>query len=604
MWKIAVVSVILSGASLAQVTQRVSVDSSGGQGNNESGQLGTAISADGRFVVFASNASNLVPGDTNESWDIFVRDRQSGTTERVSVDSAGVEGNNTSQYPSISDDGRYVAFESMATNLVPGDMGVFADIFVRDRLTGVTERVSVDSGGVQGDSDSHNPSISADGRYVAFWSYATNLVPGDTNGYFDVFVHDRQSGATELVSVDSVGLQGNIGSYWPAISADGRYVAFMSNATNLVIGGTNGVWHIFVHDRQTGATELVSVDSGGIQANGNCYYSSISVDGRYVAFESLATNLVPEGTNGSQHIYVRDRQSGTLELVSVDSGGVQADNNSAYPSLSADGRFVAFWSQADNLVPGDTNQFGDTFVRDRQSGTTERVSISSSGIEESGDSWLPTISADGRYVSADCRYVAFASWANNLVPGDTNMEDVFVRDRLGGTSFTSLCDPGVGVVIGCPCSNAPSGAGRGCDNSASTGGAILSASGGTYLSSDSLTFTTSGEIPTAMSVLLQGTAVLPSGEVFGRGVRCAGGVIRKLFVKTASGGSITVPDFGGGDPSVSTRSASQGDVIQPGQSRWYLVRYRDPNAACPASFSAIPVHTSNATQTGQVSWSP
>jgi hypothetical protein len=255
---------------------------------------------------------------------------------------------------------------------------------------------------------------------------------------------------------------------------------------------------------------------------------------------------------------------------------------------------VAFQSDASNLVPGDTGAI-DVFVRDRQQGTTVRVSVDSDGAQGNGNSYVSAISADGRFV-------AFSSNSSNLVPADTNgLYDFFVRDRFGGTSFTSLCDPGIGGVIGCPCSNAPSGPGRGCDNSSATGGAVLSASGGAFLSSDSLVFETRGEKPTALSIVVQGNAVVPGGAVYGQGVSCLGGAtVRRLFVKHASGGSITAPDFGVGESTVSARSAAQGDVIQAGQSRSYLVLYRDSTVlgGCPAG------STFNATQTGQASWSP
>jgi hypothetical protein len=214
------------------------------------------------------------------------------------------------------------------------------------------------------------------------------------------------------------------------------------------------------------------------------------------------------------------------------------------------------------------------------------------GNSDSG-TWVPP--------SFDGRYVAFMSTATNLVPWNTNAADqVFIRDRFGGTTFTSLCEPGVGGVIACPCSNAPSGPGRGCDNSSATGGAVLSASGGTFLSSDSLVFTTSGEKSTALSMLLQGASLVPSGVVYGQGVRCTTGTFRRLYTKSASGGSITAPNFLAGNQQVSVRSQVLGDVILAGQSRWYLVYYRDPMVlgGCDAS------RTFNATQTGEVVWSP
>jgi len=246
-------------------------------------------------------------------------------TERVSVDSLGGEGNSDSVRPSISADGRYVAFQSYATNLVGGDGNGYLDVFVRDRQSGTTERVSVDSLGGEGDGDSGYSSISADGRYVAFLSLA-NLVGGDTNGFGDVFVRDRQSGTTERVSVDSLGGEGNSDSYGSSISADGRYVAFQSSATNLVGGDTNGVDDSFVRDRQNGRTERVSVDSLGVEGNSDSYDSSISANGRYVAFQSYATNLVNGDGNGRQDVFLRDRNCGSAAMSATFYGdGVNAD---------------------------------------------------------------------------------------------------------------------------------------------------------------------------------------------------------------------------------------------------------------------------------------
>jgi Tol biopolymer transport system component len=576
----------------AQATQRVSLDSHGGQANSDSDSAAT--SADGRYVAFWSSASNLVPGDTNAAADIFVRDRQLGTTERASVDSGGAQANSGSDYLlSISADGRYVAFASNASNLVPGDTNGHWDVFVRDRQLGTTERVSVDSGGAQANADSLEPSISADGRYVAFWSNASNLVPGDTNTASDIFVRDRLLGTTERVSVDSNGTQADKFSDSPSISADGRYVAFESFATNLVPGDTNGTYDVFVHDRQLGTTERVSVDSNGAQANSSSGpTSSISADGRYVAFASAASNLVPGDTNDASDVFVRDRLLGTTERDSVDSAGAQGNGpyGSGSPSVSADGRYVVFASESTNLVPGDTNGTNDIFVRDRLLGTTERVSVDSAGAQANSDSSYPSISADGRYVG-------FTSNASNLVPGDTNaFADMFVRDRLGDPSFTSLCTAGMGGVIACPCSNPPSAPGQGCNNSANTGGASLSGSGNTYLSSDSLVFTASAEAPSATSIVIEGNSSASNGLVFGQGVRCVGGTLKRLYTKTAIGGSITAPQ--GGDLSVSARSAALGDVIQAGESRWYLVYYRDPIVlgGCPST------STFNSTQTARIDW--
>jgi Tol biopolymer transport system component len=402
-------------------TTRVSVASDGTQGN--SGSAWSAISADGRYVAFDSSASNLVPGDTNGVPDIFVHDQQTGQTSRVSVASDETQGNSESSAPSISADGRYVAFYSSASNLVPGDTNGAPDIFVHDRQTGQTTVVSVASDGTQGNGVSYRPSISGDGRYVAFHSVASNLVPSDTNYAQDVFVHDRQTGQTSRVSVASDGTQGNSHSSWPSISAGGRYVAFHSWASNLVPDDTNGEADVFVHDRQTGQTSRVSVASDGTQGNTLSERPSISGDGRYVAFHSVASNLVPGDTNDAQDVFVHDRQAGQTTVVSIASDGTQGNGDSRYPSISADGRYVAFESHASNLVPGDSNGVRDIFVHDRQTGQTTVVSVASGGTQGNSNSWEPFISADGRYV-------AFGSDANNLVPGDSNgVADVFVHER-------------------------------------------------------------------------------------------------------------------------------------------------------------------------------
>ncbi len=400
------------------ITTRVSVDNAGNPGNASSAYH--AISADGRYVVFGSWATNLVPGSGYAG--IYVRDRQTGQTTRVSVDSAGNEANDQSFYPSISADGRYVLFESMAGNLVAGDNNNVPDMFVHDRQTGQTTRVSVGSAGEQGNDGSFPGVISADGRYVAFQSYASSLVPGDNNAAGDIFVHDRQTGETTRISVDSAGGEGKGQSQGPSISADGRYVAFASQASNLVPGDNNATFDVFVHDRQTGETTRVSVDSAGNEGNGSSINAAISADGRHVAFESSASNLVAGDTNGFADIFVHDRQTGQTTRVSVDSAGNQGDSGSGYSStssISADGRYVAFDSGATNLVAGDNNAASDVFVHDRQTGRTNRASVNSAGNE--GNDW----SGSGS-ISADGRFVAFGSVATNLAPG-VGYGDVYVR---------------------------------------------------------------------------------------------------------------------------------------------------------------------------------
>ncbi len=402
-------------------TVRASVGATGLGADGRS--FSPAVSASGRFVSFASLATNLVSGDTNATYDVFVRDLRAGTTERVSVDSGEAEGNGASGDGSaLSADGRYVAFYSFASNLTTPDTNGVHDVFVRDRVDGTTECVSLDSFGVPGNGSSVACSLSADGRFVAFLSAASNLVALDTNGVQDVFVRDRLSGTTARVSVDSSGVQGNGHAVQVRISADGRHVAFTSLASNHVPSDTNGVPDVFVHDRVTGVTERVSVSSTGAQASGEAAEGAPSADGRYVAFYSSAANLVALDTNGVGDIFVRDRLTGTTARVSIDSSGGQAGAFSSWPTISNDGRCVAFESLADDLVSGDTNGTWDVFVHDRASGATTRASLGRFGDEAAGPCRNPVISAAGHLV-------AFSSTAG-LVPMDSNaLEDVFVRRR-------------------------------------------------------------------------------------------------------------------------------------------------------------------------------
>jgi Tol biopolymer transport system component len=412
-------------------TFRVNVDANGAEADGESNAGRIAISADGRFVAFDSYADNLVANDTNASLDVFVHDRMTGITERVSVDSAGVEGDGNSFFPAISSDGRVVSFHSKATNLVAGDTNGKEEVFVHDRVSGVTERMNVDSAGVQGNGGAYKSAINADGRFVSFYSYSRNLVASDVNAMPDVFLRDRVAGTTELISVDSNGVQADNGSFKSAISADGRFVAFDSFASNLVAGDTNTWSDVFVRDRQNGTTERVSVRSSGKQANGGSNRPAISADGRFVAFSSFATNLVTTDTNGTWDVFVHDRQTGVTEIVSVDGAGNVGDGSSIKPTISADGRYVAFSSEATNLVAGDTNGTQDVFVHDRLTGTTKRMSVDSGGAEADA-------ACDKAVISADGRFVALGTSADNLVANDTNgHSDVFVH----GPYLTLEADP-------------------------------------------------------------------------------------------------------------------------------------------------------------------
>lgn len=443
-------------------TTRVSINSNGSQGNYRSGSA--SISANGRYVAFESAASNLVSGDTNSARDVFVHDRQTQKTDRVSISSKGIQANDDSYFPSISGNGRYVAFTSLAGNLAKNDANYFcdgpercSDVYLHDRETGETIRVSVNSSGKQGNDESSEPSISSDGRYVTFTSRASNLVANDTNGVSDIFVHDRMTLQTTRVSLSSNQIQSNDFSSSPSISSEGRYIAFASFATNLVSNDTNNYcafsWtdscpDIFVHDRQTGITTLISLSTNGIQGNDLSTGPFISADGRYVSFSSNATNLVNGDTNNScdsnydgvfaencADAFVHDRDTGETIRISVADDGTEGNGWSSSGSISTDGRYMVFSSSSSNLVSDDTNYYcdlnyddivencPDVFVRDFARGKTTRVSIATNGTQGNGESESFSISGNGQFI-------AFSSYATNLVKKDTNGDyDVFVHDR-------------------------------------------------------------------------------------------------------------------------------------------------------------------------------
>ena len=429
---VATVGVVVAGVvthgrpALSQPVTRVSVASGGAQSTGEAWFL--ALSADGRVVAFESDASDLVDGDTNGASDVFVHDRQAWATTRVSVASTGAQGTRDSAEPSLSADGRFVAFSSYAPDLVDTDTNGVPDIFVRDRRTATTTRVSVATDGSEANGRSFAPSISADGRHVSFWSAASNLVAGDTNGNWDVFLHDRMAATTTRVSVASGGAQGEgdpVAWSQSPLSADGLVVTFTSEAADLVAGDTNWVSDVFVHDRTTWVTTRVSVAVGGAQGTDGSGCPSISADGRYIVFSSAAPNLVPGDTNDTPDAFVHDRLTGTLARISERSHGGQAAGPSILAVISAEGRHAAFASMAANLVPADTNDTYDVFVLDRLTGMTARVSVGPDGVEADGQSFFPAISADGQII-------AYSSEATNLVIDDTNeMADVFVRELHG-----------------------------------------------------------------------------------------------------------------------------------------------------------------------------
>ncbi|MGD9180132.1 MAG: hypothetical protein PVG15_01590 [Desulfobacterales bacterium] len=405
--------------SFASDIERVSITSVGIQANGNSEE--PSISSDGAIVAFISAATNLVAGDTNGVQDVFVHDRDTGITERVSIASVGTQGDDDAFTLSLSSNGSFVAFGSFATNLVGGDTNDVIDVFVHDRDSGTTERVSIATAGTQANDESFSPAISATGRFVAFRSDATNLVANDTNNNSDIFVRDRTLGVTQRVSVASDGTQANGDSILPAISSDGRFVAFSSEASNLVGGDTNNQADIFVHDRQDDTTVLIVGPAEFNTGSGIFIVApSISPDGDFVGFRSNAGDLVPGDTNNSFDTFLIDRVTIIAERSSVSTSEEEGNSDSSRPSLTSNNRFVAFSSIATNLVSEDTNGFEDVFVRDRDEGKTRRVNLAFDGSEGDNRSLSAVISGDGQYV-------AFTSLAENLVANDTNgFSDIFV----------------------------------------------------------------------------------------------------------------------------------------------------------------------------------
>lgn len=417
----------------------------------------TAVAGNASVAVFTPAPG----GGTSASLNVTIAPAAGtvGVVDRPSVpdDQAEAEGNSFS--PAISADGRFVAFVSLATNLVAGDTNGLRDVFLRDTCRGApapctpsTTRISVASDGTEANGDAFGPpSISPDGRFVAFDSFADNLVPGDTNGTSDVFLRDTCIGAagctpsTILVSVASDGTQGADFSGSPFVSASGRFVAFLSTSTNLVSGDTNAATDVFLRDTCIGAaactpsTIRVSLASDGTQGNQTSFNASLSADGRFVVFESSASNLVSGDTNGTDDIFLHDTCIGAVGCtpstirVSVGAGGAQATDFSFLPRISANGRFVVFTSFANNLIASDLNPGHDVFLFDTCFGalgctpSTTRVSVSATEGEPDAPNGGPA--TGGAVMSADGRFIAYGSRATNLVAGDTNGTfDIFVRD--------------------------------------------------------------------------------------------------------------------------------------------------------------------------------
>ncbi len=452
----------------AVATIRVSVSSSGAETTPWTGSSFVAdISPDGRWVVFYSDAAGLEPGYDPDLQQVFVHDRDAdadgiydepGAIETVLISRAmGAKTKwGDTEGARITDEGRFVSFSSDSDVLSTADTPGYRDVFVADRDTdgdgiydeaGQTSITAISlptSGSADGDSGGFTKgvTISGDGSRIAYESYASNLAPGDTNGRSDIFLFDGTT--TTLVSQGAFGQSPNDNCETPVLSTDGRYVGHACYATNMLPGDDNQSKDVMRYDRATRTHEIASVDSAGVLANQESAAPSLSDDGQRMAFESEATNLVAGDNNAARDIFVRDFLTGTTERVSLSGGGAQTNDMSFNPSLSGDGRYVAFVSYANNLVAGDGNGYRDVFVKDTATGAVELVSRSSGGAQGNGESGAFRYNGDGRFISYDGRYVAFQSGASNLVGGDNNaQDDVFRHDRLTGTTIrVSVTDLG------------------------------------------------------------------------------------------------------------------------------------------------------------------
>lgn len=421
-----------SAAFLIEVTGRASVLSGAVEPSLRGDSVDTAISGNGRYLVFGSDSA-LVPADVDGVQDVYLKDLLTDRVERISVTTDGSPASGDSFSGAISSDGRFVAFWSWATDLVPGDTKGKADVFVRDRLLGTTERVSISTS--EAEANGASPSIingdslgiTDDGRHVAFTSSATNL-GADANTLSDVFVRDRVAGTTTLASVSSAEAVGTSDSYAPTISANGRYVAFESDAPNLVAPDTNAGRDVYVRDLSAGTTIRVSLADNDTQPAGQSFNGWISDDGARVAFASTA-KMTPTDTNATSDVYVRTISSGATKLISRVPGSGAAAGSSRLPRIAGIASTVAFVSSAATLQAGG-NGFEQIYLNEE--GAISRISVSTAGVIGGSDSTNPMLDDNGAVVTFDSK-------ANNLVVGDTGFRDSFFR-RSGDYGVGSSLD--------------------------------------------------------------------------------------------------------------------------------------------------------------------
>lgn len=387
------------------------------------------FSAGGRYVAFASEATNWVSDDPGgQMQDVFWMDRLSGEVRLISRGMSGEAGNGSSLRPHITPDGRYVAFSSEASNLVPDDSNAVYDAFLYDATAKALTLVSRAANGSAANGPSYSAGISDDGNHIAITSDASNLVAGDTNRTKDAFVFSRTTGSTTRVSLGPNGEESRKWSGIASLSGNGRYAIFWSDDKNFAPGDTNDFHDLFRRDLLLGTTTLVSWNASGVISDeGSSAEGDVSADGRYVAFASSATNLAPgEATSHLDDVFVKDMLTGDIRCVSRTPAGLEPDAQSVSPQISGDGRYTVFQSLATNLdtVGGPTQSVWCVYIHDASSGVIRRIDRTNFGVPGNKSSWVPSISPDGRWVG-------FESDANNLVPGLAGQGlQYFIVDRF------------------------------------------------------------------------------------------------------------------------------------------------------------------------------
>lgn len=555
----------LASAAVAQApfTELVSADTLGQVANGDSWRPDGSL--DLRFVVWGSKASNLVANDTNGVVDVFLRDRVSGATTRVSEGSGGTQSNGASQLPKVSGAGRYVSFMSLASNLGASDVNGTWDVYLVDRANATIVRASVALGGGETDGTSFANGFSGDERWMAISSLATNLVANDTNAVRDLFVRDLVAGGPWIrVSTDALGNEGDGPTIRSTFSHDGRFIAFESRAANLVLGDTNGEMDVFVRDLITGVVTRESVGSGGVESDGLSDGPWISGDGRWVGFASYATNFVAGDSNNASEVFVRDRELGVTSLISAPLSGAVPDLDSHLPGLSFDGRFVSFNSMASDLVAGDTNGVGDVFLADRATGVITRVSLvppALGGGEGDGLSIFPVLSRTGDTV-------VYESSSTTFAPSDANgVRDVFV------SSAAAPCEP---VTRYCTAKTNS----LGCTPS-------IGFDGWPSVANPAPFTLRASQVQNQKAGLLLYSLTGPSGASFGGGTLCCQAPIRRTSVQLSGGSVPPTNDCSGSfgfDFNAYAASGADPALVQ-GARVWAQYWARDPGFAPPANVS-------------------